>query len=258
MVDAHFHAIAMQRKHAAFQAEREAKSKAQRQARFRAEQASGPKVIHLDGAIGQASGEVSAAWLRSQMPTDGREMVLKIHSEGGSVFEAFAMFDMLAEYRGPKRCEVASMAFSAASLLVCCFDDSVITRNGFTMIHSPRMESDNMTSGESELLDELRGKMLHMYCQRTGKPEAVISRLMDNEAYFDAEASVDFGLVHRVASAAIAAKAIPSRVMARMRPSTSAKALWKASIAACGSVMAADRQNPGLRLKMLSEVNSKR
>jgi len=253
MVDAHFHSVAMARKHEQFQA----KAKAQRQARIRAEQGNGPKVVHLDGVIGQGEGEVSAAWLRSQMPTDGRELVLKIHSEGGSVFESFAMFDMLAEYRGPKRCEVASMAFSAASLLVCCFDDSVITRNGFTMIHSPRMESDNITSGESELLDELRGKMLDMYCQRTGKPEAVISRLMDNEAYFDAEASVDFGLVHRVASPAIAAKAIPSRVMARMRPSTSATALWKASIVACGSVMAADRQNPGLRLRMLSEVNAR-
>lgn len=257
MVDAHFNALALQRKAEQFQREREAKAFESRVASIRAEMANGPKVVYLDGVIGSGEGECSAAWLRSQLPTDGRELVLKIHSEGGSVFESFAMFDLLAGYHGPKRCEVASMAFSAASLLPCCFDDSAITGRGYMMIHSPRYEHDDMTRAEANLLDELRETMIDIYCQRTGKPESVIRRLLDEEAYFDAEASVEFGLVHRVASSTVIAKKIPSRIIARLKPSTSAVALWKAAVASAGDVSKADRQNPGLRAAMLREANSR-
>ena len=124
------------------------------------------------------------------------------------------------------------------------------------MIHAPRMDGET-TSGESELLDELRSKMLAIYCTRTGKPEAVVNRLLDNEAFFDAEASVDFGLVHRVASRAVVAKQIPARIVAKLQLSTSATARWKTAVQACGSVIKADKQNPGLRLKMLAEVNKR-
>ena len=100
MVDQHFNALARQRKHAQFQAAAKAEAYETRLAKIRSELASGPRVILLDGVIGNDAGEFSASWLRSQLPVDGREIVLKIHSEGGSVFEAFAMFDMLADYRG--------------------------------------------------------------------------------------------------------------------------------------------------------------
>jgi len=253
MVDQYFNALAKQRKYEAMKAEAHAASVA----RIRAEMANGPRVIHIDDVIGQEEGELSAKWLRSQLPTDGSEIVVKIHSEGGSVFEAFAMFDILAEYPGPKRCEVASMAFSAASLLPCCFEDSVITPRGYTMIHSPRYDRDDVSDSERKLLDDLRGDMVNIYCKRTGKPESVIRRLLDNEAYFDAEASVEFGLVHRVASKAVVAKSIPARIIARLKPSTSAKALWTAAIQTAGGVMQADKQNPGLREKMLREVNGR-
>ena len=257
MVDAYFNALARRRKAEQFEQERKAKAFESRVASIRAEMANGPKVVYLDGPIGQDEGEYSAAWLRSQLPTDGRELVLKIHSEGGSVFESFAMFDLLAGYRGPKRCEVASMAFSAASLLPCCFDDSAITGRGYMMIHAPRYDRDDITPGEVELLDKLRSEMVDIYCQRTGKPESVIRRLLDEEAYFDAEASVEFGLVHRVASSTVIAKKIPARIIARLKPSTSATALWKAAVASAGDIMKADRQNPGLRLKMITEANKR-
>lgn len=256
MVTNYFNILARQRQHEAIKAEAAAKARAERLAAIRAEMANGPKVIWLDGPIGQDDGEYSAAWLRSQLPTDNREIVVKIHSEGGSVFEAFAMFDILADYAGPKRCEVASMAFSAASLLPCCFDDSAITPNGYTMIHAPHMESDETTSSEKVLLDELRSKMVDIYSVRTGKPESVIRRLVDNESFFDAEDSVALGLVHRVAGRNVVAKKLPGRIVAKLKPSTSAAGRWRAAVDANGGdIMKADKQNPGLRLKMLAEVN---
>ena len=52
-----------------------------------------PKVIRIDGVIGTGEGEVSAAMVRSQLPTNGQPIEVKIHSEGGNVFEGFAIHD---------------------------------------------------------------------------------------------------------------------------------------------------------------------
>ena len=43
------------------------------------------KTITIDGVIGTGKGEISSRWFQSQLPTDGSEIEVEIHSEGGSV-----------------------------------------------------------------------------------------------------------------------------------------------------------------------------
>jgi len=99
MVTNYFNILARQRQHEAIKAEAAAKARAARIAAVRAEMANGPKVIWIDSAIGTDEGELSSAWLRSQLPTDNREIVVKIHSEGGSCIEAFGMLSIIHNRR---------------------------------------------------------------------------------------------------------------------------------------------------------------
>lgn len=235
-------------------------------AKVRAEFATPARTIHVDSVIGQEPGEISARWFRQQLPADGSPIVCKFHSEGGSVFEAFALYDQIEGYRGPKRAVVESMAFSAASMLLCAFDVVDITPNGYVMVHSPHMDDKDLSRSERELLENLRARMVAIYAKKTGKPTSVIDRLIDQETFFDAEASIGLGIANRIAPASSAAVArLPQRVLAKLQSSKlSAKAQWQAAVDATAATMSrskaittVDKTHPGLRQKMIAEANGR-
>lgn len=233
--------------------------------RIRAEFATPTKTIHIDGPIGQEPGELSAKWFRSQLPSDGSPIVVKFHSEGGSLFEAFAIYDLVEAYKGPKRAIVESMAFSAASMLLCAFDEVDVTPNGYVMIHSPHIEGDdNLEDSQKRLLAQLRDKMVGIYTAKTRKPRSFIERELDREVFYDAEASISLGIATRIAPASSAVVArLPQRVLAKLQASKlSAKAQWQTAVDAAAKTMPradavkhVDKNNPGLRQRMLAEVN---
>lgn len=227
------------------------------------------RIIRIDGPIGQEPGEISARWFRSQLPVDGSPFEAKFHSEGGSVFEAFAIYDAVASYRGKKTATVESMAFSAASLLLCAFDDVGISPNGYCMIHAPHFDGEDVPKSEQALLASLRKKMIGIYASKTQKPVATISRLIDQETFFDAEASISLGIVNRIvrASSAVSAR-MPARILARIKAAspvgTTATARWRAAVDArattmprAKAIMAVDESHPGLRQRMIDEANGR-
>lgn len=259
MVDAHFNALARQRKAEQFKAERQTKAFASKLARVRAEMASGPKVISIDAPLGQADGELSARWLRGQLPSDGRDVVLQVHCEGGAVLECLAMIDVLQACPGKVKAIVSSMALSAASLLICGSCDEIeVTKNSYLMLHDARMDEADTSDSNRLLIDSLVDDMADIYSARTRKPVSEIRRMMAAETWLSADDAVRFGFADRVVDGKalrIVARAVPSRIVAKLKNATSATARWKAAVASAGDVMKADRQNPGLRLKMLAEVN---
>lgn len=219
------------------------------------------RTISIDGPIGNQPGELSAKWFKNQLPADGSPIRVAFHSEGGSLFEAFAMLDAIRAYPGRKVASVESMAFSAASMLLCGFDDVSISPNGYVMIHSPYFDRDDVSPSEQLLLGNLRERLVNIYAERTRKPISTISRMIDQETFFDAEAAVSLGIVNRIskASPGVLARRLPQRVLAKLTYRTasarSATARWQSAVLAFGSVREADRRNPGLRLAMLAEVN---
>ena len=234
--------------------------------RIRAEQSGSPGVIRIDGAVGQEPGEISARWFRSQLPGDGSPIVVKFHSEGGSVFESFAIHDTLAAYRGKKTAVVESMAFSAASLLLCPFDDVAISPNGYVMLHAPYFDSEDVPKSEQGLLASLRERMIGIYSKKTRKPISTITRLIDQETFFDAEASVSLGIVNRIVRASSpVVERMPARVLAKIKaaePGTIATARWRAAVDAkavtmprAKAIMAVDESHPSWRQQMIAEAN---
>jgi len=231
-------------------------------AQIRGALASGQLAISIDAPLGQQPGELSARWLRSQLPAAGGAVTLQVHCEGGSVFEAFAMMDVLSAYRGKKTAVVSSMALSAASLLLTACDSVEMTGNAYLMLHDSHMENAELSATETSLLGSLNEKMVGLYSAKSRQPASKIRQMMAAETFLDANESVRLGFADRIVSPAnlrIVARAIPSKIVARMKsPAQTATAKWNAAVSACGSVTLANKKNPGLRLKMLAEFNSKR
>ena len=161
-----------------------------------------PKEIRIDGAIGQGEGELSAAWLRSELPANGTDPVrVSLHSEGGSVFEGFAMHDVLAKYTGPKVIAVESTAFSIASFIAMAGDEIEMSPNAYFMLHNPRVEiegDDEELGKQAGMISDLKTNMINAYAQRTGKTTGEIQGVLKAETYFNATDAVAFGLADRV------------------------------------------------------------
>ena len=159
------------------------------------------KEIRIDGVIGQGKDEVSAAELQKQLPTNGEPIRVSIHSEGGSVFEGFAMHDVLAKYAGPKTIAVESTAFSIASFIAMAGDEIEMSPNAYFMLHNPRIniEGDDEELGKNaKMIADLKNNMINAYAQRTGKSVEEIQSVLKAETYFNATDAVAFGLADRV------------------------------------------------------------
>lgn len=177
-----------------------------------------PKTIHIDGVIGRGTDDtgrpmIDAAMIRSQLPENGTDPIhVTIHSEGGEVYEGFAIHDLFAAYRGPKTLSIESTAFSIASFVAMAFDQIEMAPNAYYMIHHPRVGGSNQTSAEkardAEELAKLEGKLIAAYAKRTGRSDDEIRELMQRETYFDAEESVAIGLADRIAGQPIACRRI--------------------------------------------------
>jgi ATP-dependent protease ClpP protease subunit len=166
-----------------------------------------PKTIRIDGPIGTGKGEVSAAMVRDQLPTNGTDPIdVRIHSEGGNVFEGFAIHDAFAAYAGPKTLSIESSAFSIASFIAVAFDDVSISPNGYMMLHNPYagVEGDDEDLAKSSMmLAQLKTSMIKAYATRSGKSEDEIRAILKEETYLNAEQSVTMGFATRISGQSV-------------------------------------------------------
>ena len=231
------------------------------------------KTIRIDAPIGQAAGELSAKWFRSQLPTTGEDVTLYVHCEGGSVFEGFAMMDIMAAYPGKISAIVSSMALSMGSVLLTECDEVMATENAYLMVHNAHMDSEEMTPSEQKLIRSLSDRMVNLYARRMRKPANVVREMMAAETFLNASEAVSCGLADKIVDASrlqISARAIPSRIVARIRaasathPGATATARWKAAVDAMAvtmprakAIMEVDKTHPGLRQQFVAEFNKR-
>lgn len=170
------------------------------------------KEIRIDGVIGQGKDEISAAWVRDQLPANGTEPIrVSIHSEGGSVFEGFAINDVFSKYEGPKTAAIESTAFSIASFIPMAFDQIEMAPNAYFMLHNPRIGiegDDEELEKTAAMISDLKTNMVNAYAARTHKTAEEIQGILKAETYFNATDAVAFGLADRVTQTPIKGRAI--------------------------------------------------
>ncbi|HQX53479.1 MAG TPA: Clp protease ClpP [Planctomycetaceae bacterium] len=170
-----------------------------------------PKEIRIDGVIGQGKDEISAAWVREQLPANGTDEIrVSFHTEGGSVFEGFAIHDVFASYAGPKVAAIESTAFSIGSFIPMTFDEVEMSPNAYFMLHNPRISiegDDDELGKQSAMIADLKTNMINAYAKRTGKTTEEIQGILKAETYFNATDAVAYGLADRITQSPIKGRA---------------------------------------------------
>lgn len=178
-----------------------------------------PNEINLFGVIGNFGSErgITAQQVKQQLAKmdQTQELIVRIDSEGGSVFDGLSIYDAFEKYPGPKKAIIESTAFSIASYIAMAFDDVEIAENGYVMIHEPATSVDGTASDmtkSAELLAKLDQSMVAAYAKKTGLSEDEARIFMREETFFNASEALNYGFVNR-----INARAVPTRIAPQAR-----------------------------------------
>lgn len=133
------------------------------------------------------------------LPPSVEQIILRINSPGGEVWEAMAILNMLAAHRARIIAVVDGLAASAASFIAAGCEETVMSPGSQMMIHSPSaIEWGNAADMRkmADFLDTLQASMIEVYTDKAGDKDW--ASLLAAETWMTATAAVEMGLADRV------------------------------------------------------------
>jgi ATP-dependent protease ClpP protease subunit len=174
---------------------------------FAARNADGATVIDLYDEIGAFG--VSAGDFQARLREVSGDVVLRLNSPGGDVFDGLAIFNALVGHGGRVRVEITGLAASAASIIAMAGDEIAIAENAFIMVHrawAGTIGNEAAHEATATVLRQIDSAMAATYASRTGMKSAAASALMDAETWMDADTAIAKGFAtERLPSARAAA-----------------------------------------------------
>jgi ATP-dependent protease ClpP protease subunit len=161
------------------------------------------------------------------------DVELSINSPGGNVFDALAIYNVLARYEGNSTARIDGVAASAASLIAVGAKKIIMPENAFMMIHSASTiawgEPSNLRKAADDL-DKINDGIVAAYRKKTGMEDAALKKMMDEETWMNGLDAVALGFADemeepvKIAASARAAemvqrfKAPPQALVAALEP----------------------------------------
>ena len=180
--------------------------------------------ISIDEEIG-SYGINAKNFIEEVKASGSKNIELTINSGGGSVFEAFAIYDFLKTSSYNVSVNIVGVAASAASVLALAGDElPTMTENSVIMIHNAWMPVVSMEGMDSDairdyieeleknasLMDALNLRIAKIYTKATGMDLEKVQEMMAAETWIFAEEAYEMGFVKEVKDgAAVAAYASP-------------------------------------------------
>lgn len=149
---------------------------------------------------GVTTSQVAAA-LAEHGPGD---VVVRINSGGGLVFDGMAIFSLLKSHGGSITIAIDGVAASAASLIAMAGDRIEMRTGAMIMIHDPAtFTSGNAAAHEktAQYLDKLGAQYAQVYAERSGQTAERCRDLMLAETWMSAAEAVDLGFATAIVDA---------------------------------------------------------
>jgi ATP-dependent protease ClpP protease subunit len=172
---------------------------------FRAAKDDGPVEIRIYDSIGWWG--VTASDFAAELDkVDADEIVLRINSSGGDVFDGFAIYNLLRDHPGTVRTIVDGFAASIASIIALAGDTVEVHEASVVMIHEPWGIGIGNAKELRELADVLdktiAAPMAKIYAARMDKTVDEIRDLMEAETWWTGEEAVESGFASALITSA--------------------------------------------------------
>lgn len=135
-------------------------------------------------------------------PADDSEIILKIHCNGGSCVEGYAMYDRLRSMEGcTVKAEVEGECSSMATILLLAASERKAQKNARICIHKPRLlwYGEEVTEDDAKALyDQLHDeteRMMSIYTERTGASRDDLEALMKEDRYITTDKAKELGFI---------------------------------------------------------------
>ena len=160
------------------------------------------KIIKLSGVVGW---DILAENLEKKLPKNGDDVLLKVDSVGGSVFEGYRLYNLLKDYPGNIKVELGVMAASAASYfpLAVGVENISVYKNTTFMIHKAWSfaigNADEMQT-EVDILNGLDKIIAEAYIKALGEGdlEEMLQKMKDELWLIGGEAVVEAGFASNI------------------------------------------------------------
>lgn len=146
------------------------------------------KLIALYGTIGA---EITSAAILAEVLAAGAEPITaRINSNGGDVFEAYAIFNAFANHAPGVTIEIDGLAASAASYIAMAGKPLRMAENAMLMIHDPSSGQGGNADAlrnQADLLDKVKVSLVNAYAGRTGLEATALDAMLTAETYLTAD-----------------------------------------------------------------------
>ena len=191
--------------------------------------------IEVFGEIG-AYGVNAVDFIRKVKDVSTNSIKLTINSGGGSVIDAFAIYDYLKKSKKNVKVDIIGLCGSAATVIALAGNKKPnMAENALFMIHNPSLGVINISQLEAEemrelanellkdadLLDKIAEKIANIYADATGKSKEYMRELMDAETWMNSEEAEELGFVNVTKAVKVAAnvdKSILNKIGATKTP----------------------------------------
>lgn len=129
------------------------------------------------------------------------EVLVRINSPGGSVWDGMAIYNAIKERKEPTNTRVDGLAASAASYIAVAGHNISMAENAFLMIHEPWsmvVGSAGDMRKEADLLDKVNEQIINMYVKKSGKAFDDVKTAMADETWLNGKDAMEFGLVDQI------------------------------------------------------------
>lgn len=146
---------------------------------------------------------------------DVDRIVVRIHSSGGDLFDALAIYHRLVSHSAPVTVMIDGLAASAASVIAMAGDAVEMAETGWIMVHEPATIAVGMARDFEKVADLLNRNtdiLAGIYASKSGAGVETAREWVSNETWFAADEAVEVGLADTVvAGSRVAASVAPGR-----------------------------------------------
>lgn len=158
------------------------------------------------GIVGDYWDELDAAdVVKAIRSIDAKNIVVKIHSEGGSVFAGLAIYNALMDHSARITVRIDALAASIASVVAMAGEVVEMPGNAFMMIHNPWVMvvgDEQEVAKAADMLGKIKQSLMSVYNLKTGIENEQLSDMMDDETWLMAKEAVELGFADKIVGTA--------------------------------------------------------
>jgi ATP-dependent protease ClpP protease subunit len=154
-------------------------------------------IITAYGNINEGDG-IAFVSLFNEVAAKHKKVVIKLHTNGGSVFDGNLMFNAISESPASVEIRVVGIAASMGAVICLATENVYMAENGYMMLHAPSSSAYGTAADlkkSIKILKAIESNFIANLMNKTGQPESYVKQWLEGDNWFSADEALAEGLI---------------------------------------------------------------